>query len=120
MKNIHVINGEKYELVYGCNCIECAFYYDSDLCHTAPDCDVGYFVKIQEERIPKIKKASQNKRILKYLLTGKRLTSIEALKLFNCLRLSARINNLRKYHTISDAWINTTSGKRIKEYFIEK
>lgn len=40
-------------------------------------------------------KASQNSRILKFLMTGKTLTPIQALNLFDCFRLSARISNLK-------------------------
>lgn len=39
---------------------------------------------------------SQCDRILRYLQSGKRLTSLEALDKFGCLRLSARILDLKK------------------------
>ena len=39
---------------------------------------------------------TQNKRIEKYLLSGRTLTSLEALYKFSCFRLSARIYDLRK------------------------
>lgn len=39
---------------------------------------------------------SQTERILEYLQTGKELTSLEALRLFGCFRLSARIFDLRE------------------------
>ena len=38
---------------------------------------------------------SQCDRILRYLQSGKRLTSLEALDKFGCLRLSARILDLK-------------------------
>ena len=41
-------------------------------------------------------KASQNSRILKHLMKGKKLTPLQALNLFDCFRLSARIANLKK------------------------
>ena len=44
----------------------------------------------------KKQKASQNDRILAYLKSGKSLTQRDAVKLFNCYRLSARIADLRK------------------------
>ena len=40
--------------------------------------------------------ASQNKRILDYLKSGKKLTPITALEKFGCFRLSARILDLRQ------------------------
>ena len=39
---------------------------------------------------------TQNKRIEKYLLSGRTLTPLEALYKFSCFRLSARIYDLRK------------------------
>ena len=39
---------------------------------------------------------TQNKRIEKYLLSGRTLTSLDALYEFSCFRLSARIWDLKK------------------------
>lgn len=39
---------------------------------------------------------TQNKRIEKYLLSGRTLTPLDALYEFSCFRLSARIYDLRK------------------------
>jgi hypothetical protein len=39
---------------------------------------------------------TQNKRIEKYLLSGRTLTPLDALHEFNCFRLSARIWDLRQ------------------------
>ncbi len=38
---------------------------------------------------------SQNKKIAKWLLKGHHITPLEALNLFGCYRLSARIHDLR-------------------------
>jgi hypothetical protein len=38
---------------------------------------------------------SQNREILEYLESGKTLTPAEALEMFGCFRLAARINDLR-------------------------
>lgn len=44
---------------------------------------------------------TQTQRILIYLKTGKSLTPLEALQKFGCLRLAARISDLRSQgHTI--------------------
>ena len=43
----------------------------------------------------KIKKPSQANQILKYLESGASLTAIDALKRFGCLRLAARVEDLR-------------------------
>ena len=64
-----------------------------------------------------MKPTSQNARILKYLQSGKTLTGIEALQIFDCLALSQRIANLRdkgfKIDTITET---TPTGKRIARY----
>lgn len=63
---------------------------------------------------------SQNKRILAYLLKGKRITSIEALVKFGCMRLASRISDLRNQHPeIRKTTIITDTGKRVAQYYIE-
>jgi hypothetical protein len=64
---------------------------------------------------------SQNKRILKYLKSGKTLTGMEALKLFDCFSLPQRINNLRSFgFDIKTTMISTPSKKRVAEYSINQ
>ena len=48
---------------------------------------------------------SQEKQILEYLLAGNTLTPIEALNMFGCFRLGARICDLRQrgYDIINEA-----------------
>jgi hypothetical protein len=61
---------------------------------------------------------SQEQQILEYLRTGKSITPIDALKMFGCFRLGARIWDLRhKGHRIEeiDAHIN---GKTFARYFL--
>ena len=53
-------------------------------------------------------KVSQSNLILNYLKTGKELTPLEALNLFGCLRLGARIYDLKK------------SGYKIVSRFVSK
>jgi len=60
---------------------------------------------------------TQNTAILNHLLTGCSLTSLEALKYFNCFRLSARVRELKdKGFSIKTEMIKTNSGKRISKY----
>lgn len=62
---------------------------------------------------------SQNARILSHLKNGGRITSLEALNQFGCLRLSARIKDLRdRGYEIQSQFIDVPSGKRVKEYFM--
>lgn len=63
---------------------------------------------------------SQNARILKHLQSGGKITALSALNDFQCLRLSARIKDLRDLgYAITDEFITVSSGKRVKQYFIE-
>ena len=63
------------------------------------------------------KPPSQEIRILTWLRAGKSLTPIEALSMFNCFRLSGRINDIRKQgYDIHTKMITTSSGKRIAKY----
>ena len=54
---------------------------------------------------------SQNKQILDYLQSGKSITQLEALQKFKCLRLSARIKDLRhRGYAIDDEFITVPSS----------
>jgi hypothetical protein len=62
---------------------------------------------------------SQENDILDYLKRGNRLTPLEALKRFNCLRLAARIQGLRQQgHTIEMKVVETETGKHVAEYHL--
>jgi len=61
---------------------------------------------------------SQNKMILDHLLEGRTLTSLEALKLFGCFRLSARISELKDKGWQIDSVNIKQNGKIFAEYKI--
>ena len=64
---------------------------------------------------------SQTNRILKYLLSGKSLTPIEALTKFNTWALSSRMSEIKamnKYNVKSEL-IKLKSGKHVSKYSIE-
>ena len=66
---------------------------------------------------------SQNKRILDYLMKGNRLTSLEALKMFGCMRLASRISDIRKKHpdiNIVVDRIETATKKKVAQYYVLK
>lgn len=64
--------------------------------------------------------ASQAKRILAYMKAGNRITPIDALEKFGSFRLGARIADLRADgHDIKSEFVVTTSGKRVKSYWIQ-
>lgn len=63
--------------------------------------------------------ASQNAKILAHLQGGGRITSLEALRMFGCLRLASRIADLRRENDIRSRFVTLPNGKRVKEYFIE-
>ena len=67
----------------------------------------------------KTKKLSQEEMILQHLKEGKAITSLDALRRFNCFRLSDRIFRLRKEgHEIITTNI-TKGGKTFAEYSLE-
>lgn len=62
-------------------------------------------------------KDSQTTSIFVYLSSGKSLTALEALNLFGCFRLAARINDLRSEgYNIKTEIIATKNNKRVAEY----
>jgi hypothetical protein len=62
---------------------------------------------------------SQNKMILAYMMGGKRITALEALNLFGCLRLASRINDLRNQgFIIQKQMVKTESDKHVMQYWI--
>jgi hypothetical protein len=66
-----------------------------------------------------MKTNAQTKLIKKQLEYGVPLTPLKALDYFGCLRLSARIYDLRKKGMdIKARIITTNSGKRVSEYYI--
>lgn len=68
-----------------------------------------------------INEGTQTAKILKYLLNGGKLTALDALKKFNCLRLGARIWNIKQMnkYKIAREWVTTkTSSKKVVRYSI--
>lgn len=61
---------------------------------------------------------TQNQQILEHLQRGLSIAPMEALRKFNCMRLGARIHNLREHHPIVTRMIKLPSGKRIARYRI--
>ena len=63
---------------------------------------------------------SQAKKILAYMQAGNRITPIDALNLYGCFRLGARIADLRADgHEIKSEFVKTATGKRVKAYWIQ-
>lgn len=62
---------------------------------------------------------SQEQKILYHMLRGGHITGIEALELFGCFRLPARIADIRKRgFTVNSQTITLKNGKRVKDYWI--
>ena len=61
---------------------------------------------------------SQNEAIRKHLREGKALTSIDALVLFGCFRLSARIKDLRDRGEPIKSELVNVGDKRCARYYI--
>lgn len=62
---------------------------------------------------------SQESKILDYMLRGHRITPLEALDLYGCFRLGARIADIRKRgFSVQSEFVTTPTGKRVKAYWI--
>jgi hypothetical protein len=61
---------------------------------------------------------TQEKQILDYLLSGKKLTPIQALKKFGCFRLGARIWNLKRQGWAIGSRLIASKGKRFSQYYL--
>ena len=59
---------------------------------------------------------TQNQQIKSYLEKGKTITPLQALNKFNCFRLAARVNDLRKEGLNSATKIVTKDGKTFASY----
>lgn len=59
---------------------------------------------------------SQQLEVLRYLMAGNSLTSLEALKLFGCMRLAAVVNTLRKQGYDIETIMVGESEKRYANY----
>jgi len=59
---------------------------------------------------------SQEEKILSWLKRGKKITALDALKRFKCLRLSARIRHLRKQNYKIRTELVERGGKWVAEY----
>ena len=63
---------------------------------------------------------TQSAQILKALKNGEKLTHLDAEKRFNCLRLGARIHELKKRgYKITGEMVTVPSGKRVAQYWLE-
>ncbi len=64
---------------------------------------------------------SQRKQIKAWLESGKSITPIEALNLFGCFRLGARIWDLRHLYGMEiESCTVEENGKRYAKYFLKK
>jgi hypothetical protein len=61
---------------------------------------------------------SQNEMIRKHLEAGNTITPLEALSVYNCLRLGARIHNLKKMGLAIHSRLINRDGKHYAEYSI--
>ena len=63
---------------------------------------------------------SQNALIKGWLLNGKSITPMEALNMFGCFRLSARIANLREEGMPVVTDMVTINDKRVARYYLSR
>lgn len=65
------------------------------------------------------KTTSQNEQIRQHLEAGNTITPLEALSLYDCLRLGARIHNLKKAGMAICSEMVKHNGKRFAEYSLQ-
>ena len=64
--------------------------------------------------------ATQNKRILQHLQEGKSITPLDALNNYGCMRLAARISELKKQgHVIRSYKRRSANGATFSIYWME-
>jgi len=62
---------------------------------------------------------SQAGLILRHLQSGGTLTALDALDLFGCNRLAARVADLKgRGYNVKSRWLVTPTGKRVSEYYL--
>ena len=72
---------------------------------------------MNEQKMAAAEKISQKIKILEYLKEGGELTALKALNLFGCLRLAARIADIREMgYEIQRDWMETADGARVAVY----
>jgi hypothetical protein len=63
---------------------------------------------------------SQAQKILQHMKSGQEITALEALARFQCMRLAARIAEIKEMGIdIRDRWITRDDGKRFKAYRVQ-
>lgn len=63
---------------------------------------------------------TQNQSILNWLKTGASLTPWDALQMFGCFRLAARIHDLRERgHNIEMEMVEKENGRKYARYWLE-
>ena len=62
---------------------------------------------------------SQADRILDYMLAGNAITPLEALNLFGCFRLPARIAEIKaRGYLVYSEFVNLENQKKVKRYYL--
>jgi len=65
--------------------------------------------------------STQLAHLFAWLSIGRSITALQALENFGCARLAARIHNLRSQgYGIADEFIETDTGKRVKQYWLDR
>lgn len=62
---------------------------------------------------------SQTDRILDWMLAGNDITPLQALNMFGCLRLGARIADIKaRGYLVYSEFVTTPSEKKVKRYYL--
>ena len=66
---------------------------------------------------------SQCKRIFAYMMQGNKITSLDTLRMFGCMRLASRISDLRQQYPNTEIKVETihvSPRKKVAQYYINK
>ena len=64
---------------------------------------------------------NQSEMILKHLQKFKSITSLQALRMYGCFRLSARIWELRRQgYNIKSEMVKLDNGKKVARYYVDE
>lgn len=63
---------------------------------------------------------SQERKIMGHMFRGNRITPLDALNLYGCERLAARVADIKKRGIdVKSEYVTLPNGKRVKSYWIE-
>jgi hypothetical protein len=67
-----------------------------------------------------VQSENQVSKILEYMRHGNKITPLEALNLFGCMRLQARIFDIKELgHKVCKSFVSLDNGKKVMSYWLD-